>query len=58
MQRSRKALLQRRAVKEEIGGRSHLYKVSLSVVVVLWGLVFLLNSWIGHGVGQAGWSTI
>ncbi|XP_057793769.1 SUN domain-containing protein 4 [Salvia miltiorrhiza] len=53
MQRSRKALLQRRAVKEAICGRSRLYKVSLSVVVVLWGLVFLLNSWIGHGDGQA-----
>lgn len=54
MQRSRKALLRRRALKEEIGGKNRLYKVSLSGVVVLWGLVFLLNSWIGYG-GQAGW---
>ncbi|KAL1542744.1 SUN domain-containing protein 4 [Salvia divinorum] len=52
MQRSRKALLQRRAVKEAICGRSRLYKVSLSVVIVLWGVVFLLNTWIGHGDGQ------
>ncbi|KAG6388925.1 hypothetical protein SASPL_150361 [Salvia splendens] len=52
MQRSRKALLQRRAVKEAIYGRSRLYRVSLSVVIVLWGLVFLLNTWIGHGDGQ------
>ncbi|XP_047983825.1 SUN domain-containing protein 4 [Salvia hispanica] len=52
MQRSRKALLQRRAVKEAICGKSRLYKVSLSVVIVLWGVVFLLNTWIGHGDGQ------
>lgn len=56
MQRSRKALVQRRALKEAICGRSRLYKVSLSVVVVLWGLVFFLNTWIGHG--DAGWSMI
>ncbi|CAA0831566.1 Galactose-binding protein [Striga hermonthica] len=48
MQRSRKAFLQRRA----IWGRNRLYKVSASVVVVLWGLVFLLNTWIGHGDGE------
>ncbi|KAH6795363.1 hypothetical protein C2S51_036349 [Perilla frutescens var. frutescens] len=53
MQRSRKALLQRRALEEAICGRSRLYKVSLSAVVVLWGLVFLLNIWIGHGDGHA-----
>ncbi|XP_051129873.1 SUN domain-containing protein 4-like isoform X2 [Andrographis paniculata] len=52
MQRSRKALLKRRALEEVISGRKHLYKVSLSVVVVLWGLVFLLNTWIGYGNGQ------
>ncbi|CAA0837701.1 Galactose-binding protein [Striga hermonthica] len=45
MQRSRKALLQKRAIR----GRNRLYKVSVSAVVVLWGLVFLLNTWIGHG---------
>ncbi|KAI3464255.1 hypothetical protein Pfo_020918 [Paulownia fortunei] len=52
MQRSRRALLQRRALEEAICGRNRLYKVSLSVVVVIWGLVFLLNTWIGHGDGQ------
>ncbi|CAA2987109.1 SUN domain-containing 4-like isoform X1 [Olea europaea subsp. europaea] len=49
MQRSRRALLQRRSLEKAIGGRTHLYKVSLSLVVALWGLVFLLNIWFGHG---------
>ncbi|XP_073140768.1 SUN domain-containing protein 4-like [Henckelia pumila] len=52
MQRSRRALLQRRALEKAIYGRNQLYKVSLSFVIVLWGLVFLLNTWIGHGDGQ------
>ncbi|KAL8060035.1 hypothetical protein ABFX02_03G127100 [Erythranthe guttata] len=52
MQRSRRALQQRRALEDAVCGRNRLYKVSLSVVVVLWGLVFLLNTWIGHGHGQ------
>lgn len=52
MQRSRRALLQRRALEKGVGGRHLLlYKVSLSFVVLLWGLVFLLNLWIGHGDG-------
>ncbi|KAL0314040.1 UNVERIFIED_CONTAM: SUN domain-containing protein 4 [Sesamum angustifolium] len=49
MQRSRRALLQRRALEESVCGRNRLYKVSVSVVVILWGLVFFLNTWIGHG---------
>lgn len=53
MQRSRKALQQRRDLKKAIG-RNHLYKVSLSLVIILWGLVFLLNSWIGHGDAHQG----
>ncbi|KAL2520311.1 Galactose-binding protein [Forsythia ovata] len=52
MQRSRRALLQRRALEKAIGGRIHLYKVSLSLVVVLWGLVFLMNIWFGRGDGH------
>ncbi|KAK9270627.1 hypothetical protein L1049_026209 [Liquidambar formosana] len=49
MQRSRRALLQRRALKNAISGRDRLlYKVSLSLVFVLWGLVFLLSLWTGH----------
>ncbi|KAL3641509.1 hypothetical protein CASFOL_016477 [Castilleja foliolosa] len=52
MQRSRKALLQRRELKKTIWGRHRFYKVSLSVVAVLWGLVFLLNTWICHVDGQ------
>ncbi|XP_075519049.1 SUN domain-containing protein 4-like [Primulina tabacum] len=52
MQRSRRALLQRRALEKAIYGRNQLYKVSLSFVIVLWGLVFLLNIWIGHGDGR------
>ncbi|KAL7200036.1 hypothetical protein ACSBR2_022194 [Camellia fascicularis] len=51
MQRSRKALLQRRALKKAICGRNHLYTVSVSLLLVLWGLVFLLNIWISHGDG-------
>ncbi|KAK4570680.1 hypothetical protein RGQ29_029502 [Quercus rubra] len=59
MQRSRRALLQRRDLEDSIVGRSHLYKVSLSLVFVLWGLVFLLSLWISHGhdhrVGISTW---
>lgn len=55
MQRSRKALLHRRALEKAIYGRSHLYKVSLSLAVVLWGFFFLLNFWTGHGDGYRGW---
>lgn len=51
MQRSRKALLQRRVLEQSVCGRNQLYKVSLSLAVVLWGLLFLLNLWIGHGDG-------
>lgn len=51
MQRSRRALLQRRALEKDIYGRNRLYKVSLSLVVLLWGLVFLLNIWIGRSDG-------
>lgn len=52
MQRSRKALLHRRVLKENgIHGekKDRLYKVTLSVVIGLWGSVFLLNLWISHG---------
>ncbi|KAM7477280.1 hypothetical protein LguiB_024523 [Lonicera macranthoides] len=52
MQRSRKALLhRRRALEKTICGRHHLYKVSLSLAVLLWGLFVLLTSWIGCGDG-------
>ncbi|KAI9099567.1 hypothetical protein K1719_024572 [Acacia pycnantha] len=51
MQRSRKTLLQRRASEKAAGGRSHLYNVSLSLVFILWGLVFLFSLWISHGHG-------
>ncbi|XP_042492812.1 SUN domain-containing protein 4-like isoform X2 [Macadamia integrifolia] len=50
MQRSRRALLQRRALEKTSTGRKCLhYKVSLSLLAVLWGLVFLLNLWISLG---------
>lgn len=58
MQRSRRAFLQRRALEKAISGRNLLYKVSLSLVVAFWGLVFLLNLWIGHGDGYRGNSLI
>ncbi|KAK7334445.1 hypothetical protein VNO80_26202 [Phaseolus coccineus] len=51
MQRSRKALLERRAVEKATSGRSYLYKISLSLVFVLWGLVFLFSLWISCGYG-------
>lgn len=54
MQRSRRALLQRRALEKAIGGRTRLYKVSLSLVFVLWGLIFLFSLWISHGHGYRG----
>ncbi|KAI3460724.1 hypothetical protein Pfo_017387 [Paulownia fortunei] len=52
MQRSGGALLQRRALERAICGWNHLYKVFLSLMLVIWCLVFLLNIWIGHGDGQ------
>lgn len=50
MQRSRRALLQRRALEKAIG-RDHLYKFSISLTILLWGVIFLLNLWISHGNG-------
>ncbi|XP_008806998.1 SUN domain-containing protein 4 [Phoenix dactylifera] len=53
MQRSRRALLQRRAALEKnvIAGRKCLYKVSLSVVFLSWVLLFLLSSLFSNGNG-------
>nr|GMD19458.1 SUN domain-containing protein 4-like isoform X1 [Ipomoea batatas]GME19596.1 SUN domain-containing protein 4-like isoform X1 [Ipomoea batatas] len=48
MQRSRRDLLQRRSLEKSIWGKNILSSVSL-LVLVLWGFVFLLNLWIGHG---------
>ncbi|KAL5078444.1 hypothetical protein RYX36_017428 [Vicia faba] len=49
MQRSRKALLQRRAIEKAASGRNCVYKVSLSLVFVLWGLVLLFSLLISSG---------
>ncbi|XP_043697874.1 SUN domain-containing protein 4-like [Telopea speciosissima] len=50
MQRSRRALLQRRALEKAFTGRKRFYyKVSLSLLAAIWALVFLLNLWISHG---------
>ncbi|XP_022938505.1 SUN domain-containing protein 4-like [Cucurbita moschata] len=49
MQRSRRALLQRRALEKTTGGRNGLYMFSLSLLFVLWGLFFLLSLWIRQG---------
>lgn len=54
MQRSRRTLLHRRALAKAISGRSTLYKVSLSLIVVLWGLVFLVSLWFSRGDGYRG----
>nr|GLL42435.1 uncharacterized protein slp1-like isoform X1 [Ipomoea trifida] len=61
MQRSRRALQQRRALEELIWGRNFFYEVSLYLVVAIWGLVFLSNSWISHGdlfKGESGEASI
>ncbi|KAJ1409684.1 SUN domain [Sesbania bispinosa] len=67
MQRSRKALLERRAIdKSSTGsGKNHLYEVSLSLVFVLWGLLFLFSLWISytdgseeHSVGLSNWNEV
>lgn len=54
MQRSRRALLHRRALEKVIIGRSRFYKVSLSLVFVLWGFVFLISLWFSRGDGHRG----
>ncbi|KAJ0043327.1 hypothetical protein Pint_18383 [Pistacia integerrima] len=53
MQRSSRALLDRRAVEKASSGRkwNRVYQVSLSLVFVLWGLVLLLSLWISRGDG-------
>nr|CAD1818151.1 unnamed protein product [Ananas comosus var. bracteatus] len=57
MQRSRRALLQRRAAaleKSSVAGKKRLYEVSLSLLILSWVLIFLLNFWISHGNGYRG----
>lgn len=52
MQRSRRALLQRRALEKAISGkRNCFHTVSLSLVFALWGLLLLSSLWISltHG---------
>ncbi|KAM1042503.1 hypothetical protein PS2_033677 [Malus domestica] len=56
MQRSRGALLNRRSLA--ISGKNHLYKVSLSFVFVLWGLVFLFSLWFSCGHAYKDGSTV
>ncbi|XP_072970535.1 SUN domain-containing protein 4-like [Typha angustifolia] len=53
MQRSRRALLQRRAAleKSSVARRNRLCSVSVSVVIVSWLLIFLLNFFISHSNG-------
>ncbi|KAJ9166923.1 hypothetical protein P3X46_021612 [Hevea brasiliensis] len=58
MQRSRRALLQRRAFQKAISGRTHLCRVSLSLFLALWGLFFLFSLWISHGDGYRGESAV
>ncbi|EOA34941.1 hypothetical protein CARUB_v10020025mg [Capsella rubella] len=59
MQRSRRALLVRRRVSETTSnGRTRFYKVSLSLVFLIWGLVFLSTLWISHVDGDKGRSLV
>ncbi|XP_071690014.1 SUN domain-containing protein 4-like [Rutidosis leptorrhynchoides] len=51
MQRSRKALLARRVLGNHTLTKDIFFKVSVSLAVFIWGLLFLLNLWIGHGDG-------
>ncbi|KAK4801195.1 hypothetical protein SAY86_021682 [Trapa natans] len=53
MQRSRRAFLQRRASLDKVISCSNLlYKVSLSLVFVLWGLILLFSLWVSHSDGR------
>lgn len=52
MQRSRRALLHKRALDRATTSRSQFYKLSLSLVFVLWGLVLLVSLWISRGDGH------
>ncbi|XP_023536020.1 SUN domain-containing protein 4-like isoform X1 [Cucurbita pepo subsp. pepo] len=55
MRRRVGALLRdRRAVEVSVSGRNPLYKVSLSLVFVLWGLIFLFSLWFIRGDGCQG----
>ncbi|MBA0827350.1 hypothetical protein Goarm_012135, partial [Gossypium armourianum] len=54
MQISRTALLRRRALDGVMSVRSRFYKVSLSLVFVLWVLLFLFSLWLCHGDGYTG----
>ncbi|CAA7052329.1 unnamed protein product [Microthlaspi erraticum] len=55
MQRSRRALLVRRRVSENTSnGRNRLYKLSLSLVFLIWGLFFLSTLLFSHGDGDKG----
>ncbi|XP_022141832.1 uncharacterized protein slp1-like isoform X2 [Momordica charantia] len=47
-------LCNRRAVQVPTSGRNHLYKVSLSLVFILWGLIFLFSLWFSRGDGCQG----
>lgn len=58
MQRSRRALQQRRALEKAISGRNHFFKISLSLVFVLWGLVFLLSLRISRSDGYRDGSVV
>lgn len=58
MQRSRRALQQRRALEKAISGRNHFFKISLSLVFVLWGLVFPLSLWISRSDGYRDGSVV
>ncbi|WCJ35021.1 Galactose-binding protein [Euphorbia peplus] len=58
MQRSRKALLERRASGKLYVEKNFLRKVSLSVFIVLWGLFFLFSSWISRINGYGDESSV
>ncbi|CAH8297714.1 unnamed protein product [Eruca vesicaria subsp. sativa] len=59
MQRSRKALLLRRRVSEDTSNaRNRLYKVSLSMVFLVWGILLLSTLWISLGNGHKGKSLV
>ncbi|KAJ0256331.1 SUN domain-containing protein [Hirschfeldia incana] len=59
MQRSRRALLLRRKVSEDTSNaRNRLYKVSLSLVFLIWGLLLLSSLWISHGNSHKGKSLV
>ncbi|XVF37315.1 hypothetical protein REPUB_Repub19eG0135200 [Reevesia pubescens] len=58
MQRSHAALIKRRALDGAISGRTRFYKVSLSLLFLFWGLLFLFTFCLCHADASTGGSFV